>query len=72
MKSKDQRKKEALERQEEYNSMTIAQKILKLDLKFGEGKGAVKQRAKLAYQASQPIKTSKSEVVGENKKRKPY
>lgn len=72
MKSKELRQKEALERQKDYNSLTVAQKVLKLDIKLGGGKGAVKERAKLAFQAAQSVKTSEPEVVGESKKRKPY
>ena len=55
MKSKELRQKEALERQKDYNSLTVAQKVLKLDIKLGGGKGAVKERAKLARKAAEPI-----------------
>lgn len=55
MKSKELRQKEALERQKDYNSFTIPQKILKLDIKLGGGKGAVKERAKLALKAVEAI-----------------
>lgn len=47
MKTSEQKKKEALERQAEYNKLTPAQKLLKLDITFGEGKGAKNERAKL-------------------------
>lgn len=55
MKSKEIRKAEAVERQAEYDKLTITQKILGLDLRLGGGKGAVKQRAKLALQLQKEI-----------------
>src|SRR5579863_1074584 len=42
------RKDDSIERQKEYDKMTIQQKIEKLDTKLGTGVGAVKQRARLA------------------------
>lgn len=39
---------EAKQRQEEYNKLTTAQKITKLNLKFEEGYGAIKERLKLS------------------------
>lgn len=59
MKSLQERRDGAKERQEEYNSLTTVQKILKLDIRFGDGKGAVKERAKLALQL---IKESEGRV----------
>lgn len=50
MKSVEQRRAEAQVRQEEYNKLTIEQKVLKLDLKLGGGLGAIRQRAKLFFQ----------------------
>lgn len=41
------RREEAVERQAKYDQLTVAQKIEQLDLKFGVGKGAQKQRKKL-------------------------
>lgn len=66
MKSKELRKKEALERQKDYNSLTIAQKVLKLDIKLGGGKGAVKERAKLALKATEPIAEKPAEKPKKN------
>ncbi len=43
----EKRRKEAMERQEEYLKLTIEEKILKLDRKLGCGIGAAKQRIKL-------------------------
>ena len=68
MKSKELRKKEALERQKDYNSLTIAQKLLKLDIKLGGGKEAVKERAKLPLKATEPS----AEKPAEKPKKKPY
>lgn len=42
------KRKEAAERQEYYDGLTIPQKLAKLDEKFGVGQGAKKQRARFA------------------------
>lgn len=47
MKTKDDKREEAIIRQKEYNKLTIKQKIAKLDEKFGKDIGAKKERAKL-------------------------
>lgn len=47
MKHKSIKRAEAKERQTHYNELTTAQKLLKLDLKFGDGKGAINQRFNL-------------------------
>jgi hypothetical protein len=47
MKSKDQKRQEALERNSEYNRLTTQQKITRLDLRFGEKQGAKTERARL-------------------------
>ena len=59
MKNKETRRKEAIERQAEYDTLTPQQKILALDIRLGGGVGAVKQRAKLALKAAEPLKTTK-------------
>jgi hypothetical protein len=41
------RQEEAKERQTAYNQLSVAQKIQALDVKFGIGVGAVRQRARL-------------------------
>lgn len=46
-KSKKDRQKEAVERQEAHDDLTTQQKIDKLDRKFGIGLSAKKERAKL-------------------------
>jgi hypothetical protein len=50
MKSKAQKRKEALERQEEHKLLSASKKILKLDLKLGGEKGAKRERSKLAVE----------------------
>jgi hypothetical protein len=50
MKNKNQRHQEAEVRLSEYKKLTTVQKLLKLDLKFGGGLGATRQRARLAQQ----------------------
>jgi hypothetical protein len=41
------RREEAKERQEKHDSLSIVRRIYKLDVKFGFGVGAKKERAKL-------------------------
>lgn len=77
MKSKEQRKAEAQVRQEEYNKLTIEQKVLKLDLKLGGGLGAIKQRTKLFFQKEKekrqpPTKPQQQEDVKLTKKGKKF
>jgi hypothetical protein len=43
---------EAKARQEAYDKLTAHQKISLLDMKFGQGNGAAKQRARLAKKAT--------------------
>jgi len=47
MKSKSIRKEEAIIRQQEYDKLTIPQKLAKLNEKYGKGLGAKKVRVKL-------------------------
>ena len=47
MKSKSIRKEEAIKRQQEYDKLTIPQKLVKLDEKYGKGLGAKEVRVKL-------------------------
>ncbi len=46
-KRKDKRREEAMKRQEAYDSLTVKEKIAKLDMMFGAGKGAIKERVHL-------------------------
>ncbi len=48
MKSREQRFREAQERQEAYDAMTTIEKIAYLDAKFGVNKGAKRERLRLA------------------------
>ena len=47
MKTKEQKKQEAKERQEKYNQLTPRQKLEYLDKKYGKDQGATKERIKL-------------------------
>lgn len=47
MKSKADKREEANKRQDESNKLTTRQKIDLLDKKYGKGKGAERQRARL-------------------------
>lgn len=47
MKTKQEKRQEAVERQAEYDKLTIRQKIKRLDEQFGTGQGAEKQRLRL-------------------------
>lgn len=40
--------REAIERKESFDKLSIAEKIAKLDVRLGVGKGAAKQRARYA------------------------
>ena len=72
MKSKQQKQKEAKDRQEEYEKLTPKQKYLKLDLQLGELKGAKKQRRKLEIEIlSGKIPVGVGDSVQKEKK-KPY
>jgi hypothetical protein len=44
---KERRKEDADERQEAYDKISRVNKIARLDVKFGKGKGAKKERVKL-------------------------
>lgn len=72
MKSKQEKRQEAIKRQEDYEKLTPKQKLLQLDLQVGD-KGAAKQRAKLK---DLEISTSQLPVgVGDSvnkEKKKPY
>lgn len=46
------RQEEALVRQAEYDKLSVAEKLKRLDTLFGEGLGATRQRAKLAKRKS--------------------
>ncbi len=80
MKNLNTRRIEAQKRQEEYDKLTTSQKILKLNLLYGEGKGATKERKRLAellIEESKGIvtKTNTGEIpsgVGNSIKKKPY
>lgn len=50
---KEMRKRDAAERQEAYDKKSALEIIAELDAKFGVGKGAQKQRAKLAKRRQQ-------------------
>jgi len=65
MKSKKVRKEEAIERQKEYDKLTIPQKLAKLDEKYGKGLGAKKVRTKfkLKEDIKEARKSGKPEKV---------
>jgi len=63
----------AKERQEAYNKLSTKQKITALDLMFGEGKGATKQRAKLQLRLLNEVVTPEvSKKLVDDKQKKPY
>lgn len=72
MKSVEIKREEALERQQEHDKLTAAQKITKLDLRFGGGKGAKKERAKLAIQYEKEKQEVGKQLVAELKKDKKH
>ena len=50
MKTKDQKFKEAMDRQDKYELLTPMQKLTRLDKKLGKGIGAKKERKRLKSQ----------------------
>jgi hypothetical protein len=52
----EERRQEAAARQEKYNALSAKEKLQNLDLKFGVGGGAAKQRAKLLAEIQNPGK----------------
>jgi len=61
MKNLETRQKEAQERNSEHKKLTTQQKIQKLDLRFGSGVGAKKERVKLATQLQKENSLPKAE-----------
>jgi len=60
---KDLRRREAEERNKAWSGLTHTQQLAALDLRFGEGKGATKQRARIAKaieDAKKPKPSAKS------------
>ena len=54
MKSKETKRREAIERQRIHNSLSPLEKIWSLDCRLGLNKGAKKERAKLENQLRNP------------------
>lgn len=78
MKNKQTRKQEASIRTEEYKTLSTSQKLMKLDLKLGGGKGAAKQRKRLTMKLEEERSHAQTGTipsgVGDsiNKKKAPY
>lgn len=75
MKDKATRKKEAIERDAAYKTLTTPQKVLKLDLKLGGNLGAKRQRKKLTskiLEESNPTFTPTPRVGKQKEAGKPY
>lgn len=71
---KQQRVESAQKRQAEYSKLSTNQKIVLLDMKLGEGKGAIKQRAKLAriQELAKEVSNNSSKVDKAVVEKKPY
>tara|TARA_Y100001963_G_scaffold19924_1_gene25254 strand:+ start:245 stop:484 length:240 start_codon:yes stop_codon:yes gene_type:complete len=52
--SRSERQKEAEQRNEEWKSLSLQQQLDSLDLRFGKGIGAKKQRARIQYKIDHP------------------
>lgn len=61
----DLRRKEAKERQEAYDKLSIKEKIEKLDLKFGKDQGAAKVRSKLQAQMSEKTNSTVKQNISD-------
>ena len=72
MKNKEIKQKEAVQRQEDYNKLTLSQKVTKLDLMFGGGKGAAKERAKLASKIEFAKQIDQVQIKAVNSDKKSY
>ena len=74
-KNKETRQAKAKERQAEYNKLTVAERIAKLDKKLGKGIGAVKERAKLLKKGETkiaPKQEPRKEIAQEKLPKKKY
>ena len=56
---KKKKREEAEKRQSKYDTLTVAERVTKLDTKLGKGVGATKQRNKLALALAKPIEKTK-------------
>lgn len=72
MKNKADKVKSAQERVKDYATLTTAQKLVKLDMKFGIGLGAAKERLKLAAKLIAEKTVVKVQEKSEAKSNKPY
>lgn len=72
MKTLEQKRKEAIQRQAEYSKLTPEQKLLKVSLRLGQETGALKERSLLIAQiAKNKVKKEVEEVIDE-RTGKPY
>jgi len=51
--TKEEKREEAMERAAHWQSLSVAERVALLDVRLGPGKGAVRQRAKLALESEQ-------------------
>ena len=64
------RQREALERQQVWNNMTLQQQLNDLDSRLGKGVGAVKQRKRIQYTIDHPqVENQKKGKSKKSKKR---
>lgn len=69
MKTIEKKREEAEKRSKEYNSLTAKQRLIKLDLQFGEGLGARKERARLALKIVQETNSQGEATPGQGDQR---
>jgi hypothetical protein len=62
--------KDAVKRNEEWRKLTFAEQIEALDIRFGEGKGATKQRARIVKAMEEAKKPKKGEKNKRERKTK--
>ena len=68
MKTKEVKREESKKRQEEYDKLTLQQKIEKLDKKFGVGQGAKRQRERLQKQIENEQNKQETEKIKKQEK----
>jgi len=68
--SQEERRKEAVERNTNFTSLSLTDQLEYIDIRLGEGVGAVKQRAKIQARIDAPVKKSEQKKAKQKKRAK--